>query len=377
MRIFNWHIAKNLLGTLLLAMGILTFVMMSVHLFRVFTMLANGASPALLAKVLLFLLPDILRYALPFSILIATVLVFSRMSADNEIVALKASGIGIWQITAPALVIALVICAISVWLGASLSPQLRYASEQLRLQAMTDNPLALLEPGTVTRLSSQASIRVGGRDEKTGLLKDIYLHQLDKDGKTLRDITADSCMIDLQPDNGEIQLVLYRFTISERPVTGEAMESYREADGQNPHFLAGDTLTIPLPYSTYQDKKALSRKLKMMPFKMLMGNLAWTEAQGKPVAKHWYEFHQRLALAFSPLAFLLLGIPFGIRNRRSETTSGLVICLLLALGYYAVMLLCDSLVASHPELHPEFIIWLPNLAYEIGGLLALAKIARH
>ena len=376
MRIFNWYIMKNMLWTLLLALGIVTFVMMSVHLFRVFAMLSNGASPAMLTKLLLFLLPDVLRYALPFSILVATVLIFSRMSADNEIVALKASGIGIWQITAPALLLTLIFCAIGIWLGSDAAPRLRYASEQMRWQAMTNNPLALLEPGTVTKLSSQALIRVGSRDEKTGLLKDIHLIETDKDGKALREIFAESCLISANQEERELKLELYNFVIDERPVSHDAMDAFRKKDGQSPHFLTGESISIPLEYGTIQDTKRLERKLKLMPFNMLMGNLEWTKSQGQPVSKHWYEFHERLALAFSPLAFLLLGIPFGIRNRRSETSSGLVICILMALTYYGVMFLCTGLT-EHPELHPEFIIWIPNLAFEIGGLLALSKIAKH
>lgn len=376
MRIFNWHITKNLLGTLLLSLGILVFVMMSVHLFRAFAMLSSGVSPLLLGKMLVYLLPEVLRYALPFSILVSTVLVFSRMSADNEIVALKASGVGIWQIVAPALALALIICAASLWLSADIAPRLRYAGERLRWQAVTTNPLALLEPGTITRLSSQTSIRVGSRDEGPGLLKDIHLYQTDSQAGTLRDITAESCMIEARPDERELLLTLYNFTIAERPLSTKSVDAYRDANDRNPRFLAGDALTMHLEYGTLQDRKSLTRKLSMMPVKMLLGDIVWSESQGEDVTKHWYAFHERLALAFSPLAFLLLGIPFGIRNRRSEAASGLLICLVMALAYYGVMLLCNSLI-HHPRLHPEYIIWLPNIAYQIGGLLALRKIAQH
>lgn len=376
MRIFNWHITKALLGTLLLALGILTFVMMSVHLFRIFGMVSSGVAPSLLAKMIVCLLPEVLRYALPFSILISTVLVFSRMSADNEIIALKASGVSIWQIVAPALVLAILLCTIGIWLGLEWGPKLRYESQQLRWQAMTTTPIALLEPGVITKISDNASIRIGSREEKSGLLKDIHLYQIDKNGGVLRDLMAESCLIDIRKEESTIYLTLYHFTISERPISGEAVEKYRINTNQAPHFLTGDSLTIPLEYGTLQDAKSVTRKLKMMPCKMLMGNMLWNESLGNPVTEHWFEFHQRLALAFSPLAFILLGIPFGIRNRRSETTSGLVICLLMALAYYAVTLLCDALL-SHPSLHPEIIIWLPNLSFQIGGIVALTKIAKH
>ncbi len=376
MRIFNLYIGKNLLGTLLLALGILTFVMMSVHLFRLFALLASGVSPAVLGKIFLCYFPNVLRYALPFSTLVSTVLVFSRMSADNEIVALKASGIGLWQITAPALVLTLILCAAGVWLAMDLSPRLRYAGERIRWQAVTTSPLALLEPGAITNLSGQTSIRVGSRDPESGLLQDVHIYQLDKNGDALQEITARACRIEAEPEERTLHLTLYHFSIAKRAVSPETLEKQRDATRQAPDFLTGETLTLQLEYGTLQDRKTLGRMIKMMPVKMLLADLIWQRSQGKDVSKYWYDFHYRLALAFSPLAFLLMGIPFGIRNRRSEAASGLVICLALALVYYGVILLCDSLV-KHPELHPEYLIWLPNLLYQVGGLFALARLARH
>ncbi|MGN0867721.1 MAG: LptF/LptG family permease [Oligosphaeraceae bacterium] len=382
MRIINGTIAKNLLGTLLMALGILTFVMMSVHLFRIFAMLANGLSPRVMGKILLCLLPDVLRYALPFSILVSTVLVFSRMSADNELVALKASGVSLWQITAPGLALALVLCGAGVWLGMVAAPALRYEGELLKWQTMGESSLALLEPGASTFLAGQqVSVRIGSKDPESGLLRDVHIYQLGKGGESLRAITAEAARVQVRPEERDLQLTLYRFTVAQQELPGgEAAppsgEETAAPESKTPGFLAGETLTLHLEYGTIQDRKSLGRKLKMMPVTMLFGDLLWNRSQGNSVSRHWYEFHYRLALAFSPLAFLLLGIPFGIRNRRSETSSGLLICLGMALAYYGVILLCDALV-RHPELHPEFLIWAPNLLYQIGGLAALARLSRH
>ena len=149
-----------------------------------------------------------------------------------------------------------------------------------------------------------------------------------------------------------------------------------------PGFYSASSITIPLDFGDAEDTRSLKRKLKTMPLGMLLGDLAWTTSQENADAKdrkgtrHWLELQKRLALSFSPLAFLLLGIPFGIRNRRSETTSGLLICLVLALFFYLFMLWADGL-ANRPQFHPELIIWLPNLLYEIGGLVALCRISKH
>lgn len=371
MRQFNWYITKNLLGTLALSMGILAFVMLSVHFFRAFSLLAGGVSPWLLGRILLYLFPDILRYVLPLSLLVSTVLVFSRMSADNEITAMKASGIGLWQIVAPAVVLGIALCAVSLWLGLSVSPELRYRSEQLRWQALSATPLAMIDPGSITRLSANSSIRVGAKD-RNGVLHDVHYLELDPKTGHLRDITAGSGLLQVDSENGEIKLILNDFTF--------ATTSLAPAGGEEPGdggsgFLSARSITIPIQHAAMQDHKPLVRKNKMMPAAMLLGDIARLKARHEPLTKSWMELHHRLALAFSPLSFMLLGIPFGIRNKRSGNSSGLIICMVLAMVFYGFSLLSGCLV-NHPSLHPELIIWIPNLAYQLGGLAILAKLNR-
>lgn len=374
MKTFNWYIAKNMLITLGMSLGILAFVMLSAHFFRAFSLLANGVSPALLLKILGYMLPDVLRYALPLSMLIATVLVFNRMSADDEIIALKASGVGLWQIVAPGLLISVILCVAGLWLGMFLAPEMRYRSQLLNWQAMSSSPIAMLEPGSVTRINDTTSVRVGGKSPN-GLLHDIHLFESGKDGSMLRDITARQGIINVNNSAQRLELILKDFTVTELPLNREASKEGKFT-GSKPAFLSADQITVPIEYGTIQDNKGLKRKLKMMDVQMLLGDLRWNEARGNNVTEHWVEFQTRLALAFSPLAFLLLGIPFGIRQKRSETSSGLVTCIMIALFFYAFMLLADSL-ENYPALHPELIIWIPNLIFQAIGVASLMKLARH
>ena len=383
MRIIHHHITKSLLATLGLAMGILVFVMLSAHFFRAFSFLAAGGSPLVFAKLLVLLLPEILRYVLPLSLLVATVLVFSRMSADNEIVALKASGVSIWQIVAPGLLLAVLFCGICTWLSLWVAPPLRNASEQMRYEPLAINPLTLLESGLASSLSKSSNLNVRfGQTEDNGLLRNIHLTQLSDNGETLWDVTAATGIIATIPGTQTPALVLKDFSISELDMKEPAPRHPNDRDIPLPGFYSASSITIPLDFGDAEDTRSLKRKLKTMPLGMLLGDLAWTTSQENADAKdrkgtrHWLELQKRLALSFSPLAFLLLGIPFGIRNRRSETTSGLLICLVLALFFYLFMLWADGL-ANRPQFHPELIIWLPNLLYEIGGLVALCRISKH
>ena len=129
-----------------MALGILVFVMLGTHFFRAFDLLALGVSPLLLGKMLLYLLPDVLRFALPLSMLVACVLVFSRMSADNEIIALQASGVSLWQIISPGLLLSALLSAGCFLLSMFLSPDCRYlGGSSVALEALVSSPLAMLE----------------------------------------------------------------------------------------------------------------------------------------------------------------------------------------------------------------------------------------
>jgi len=113
-----------------------------------------------------------------------------------------------------------------------------------------------------------------------------------------------------------------------------------------------------------------------MNLKMLFGDMGLTESAGESITRHLVEFHYRLVLSMSPFAFLVLGIPFGIRNKRSETSAGLLICVVLALIFYAFLLLADS-IEKYDHLHPELVLWIPNILYQVGGLLAIRRIGSH
>ncbi len=363
-KIFNWYIAKNLLLTVGMALGILVFVMLGTHFFRAFDLLALGVSPLLLGRMLLYLLPDVLRFALPLSMLVSCVLVFSRMSADNEIIALQASGVSLWQIISPGLLLSALLSTGCFVLAMFVSPDCRYLARQLQWDALVSSPLAMLEPGVPSQLSDNTVAYIGGKEGN--ILHDVHIFEKDAEGQRLRDITAKTGFILTDPEQHKIELVLKDFTLSEY--------DFGESDEERMlPFLHAESMTIPLDYASAQSRKPLARRLKMMNLKMLFGDMSLAESEGESSTRHLVEFHYRLVLSMSPFAFLVLGVPFGIRNRRSETSTGLLICVVLALIFYAFLLFADS-IEKYDHLHPELVLWIPNVLYQVGGLLAIRHI---
>lgn len=383
MRIINRYIMKNLLLTLSMALVVLVFVMMGAYVVRMFDMLSRGVSCGIFLKLLLYMLPDVLRYALPFSVMIATVLVFSHMSADNEIVALKASGISIWQVVAPGMVLCAGICVFCLYLGLYLAPVAWNESIRIKEQALAgENLAALIAPGEITRLSDKLSIRVGRIEGN--VMYDVHCYVFGKnDGEgnsvPLDDITAESGMFVTDAEQGVRKLVLNHFSGTQLPRLSDESEDGDNGPSVEHPFLSADTLEIPFGYGENTGKQTvkLPRKTKMMEVRMLLGNMLMIEDRDpKRACSHMVDLQSRLALAFAPFALFVLSVPFGIHSRRNETSAGLLVCVALGIVFYVFMMLGRTF-DKNPAIFPQYIVWIPNLVYQIVGLIAIRKIDKR
>ncbi len=366
MKILNFYIGRQFLSTCLLSVAVLTFVMLSANLVRVFELLARGIPVAVLLEFLAYLLPVMLSFTIPMAVLCASVLVFSRFSADHEITAMRASGIGVWQIVTPSLLTGIVLSALCVYLHLNLAPNCKYRADQLRMQEAVRNPLAFLEAGRFVELPGYI-IFVEKREQNR--LQEVHIYGLNARGKVSQDITARHGTVALDEANGQLLLTLENAIIA----SGNSASGDSNVQLQR---LSGQSVTIPIQFGDKQNAKPLFRKIKYMDLKAISGCIYLYSERGVDVTPLYVELHRRLSMSLSPLAFVLLGIPFGIRTRRNETSVGLVVCLLLVLVFYVFLILADSL-KSQPQFHPELLVWLPNILYQVGGLAGLVRIAKR
>ncbi len=369
MKTLNWYIARDLFVNTLLAVAILTFVMVSGNLFRVFDLVAKGISPVVFGEFMVLIVPETLRYTIPLSLLTATVLLFSRLSADNEITAMKASGVSLWQIISPALVFAVLLSALCFWLGTTVSPHCREKADMLMKSEAVRNPLALIEPGRFITEIPGYQIRVGVKDGD--MLGDIHILVLDrKTGQLVRDVTARRGRVREREEDRVLELELEDATVA------NLVPAEDTAQGQEVDRAAMQRMTFAIPYGTKLDARPVAQKTKYLDLRSMLSRIYLETEAGSNVTPLYVDLHKRMAMALSPISFLLIGIPFAIRSRRSETSVGLLLSLLLGFGFYVFLVLTDS-IKSQTGLHPEFLVWMPNVLYQAGGLWALGRIEKQ
>ncbi|HYE29822.1 MAG TPA: LptF/LptG family permease [Methylomirabilota bacterium] len=358
------YVTRQVLGTLFLAVAICTFVLLLGNALKdiVSLLLSGQASLLLVAKGFALLIPYVCVFALPVGLLAATLLTFGRLSADNELTAMRANGISLLSLALPLLVMSLGFAALCAWVNLDWAPRARVAYKTLLLQFGVKQTLAFLQ-----------------EDRYITEIPGLVLHLRKRDGNTLHDVRLyqfqnNEMVLRAAAERGEILLDLTNKTLSLRLDQAIIEQKVRDTAG-DPAARGIDWQPIKADFEspTYAFENLVGSvrepKLSEMSFSQLRRKIAELEQQGIPTMPARVQLHRQLSFSFASFAFTLVGIPLGIRAHRRETSIGIGIALLLLLTYYSFFILGEAL-QSKPELQPHLLLWLPNLLFQgLGGWL--------
>lgn len=365
MRILNTYITKNLLLVFSASIIVMTFLMISASVLRVLKYVQAAGFEAIFEIVLLSF-PEALTYAMPIAILVSTTLVFSRMSAENEITAMRASGIGLWEITAPGLVLSIIVSILCFHLNMNVIPNCKFQIRNFGKTIGINNPTAILEEGRSVQLDNGQSIFIEKREGNK--LYNVKM-ELSKNSKIDQEIHAKFGEIKTYPREKRFELILNEIVIKEFKL---------KADGtMQINRIPGDSITVPYDAAHEINKQPLARKGKYLGLTDTLARIKILEEQNKTKNATYllFSINKQMALALSPFAFFIMAMPFGFRSSRAETSSGLIVAVFIMIAYFIVIFLAEA-VKKKANLHPEIIVWIPNVIYQIVGIFLLRRISR-
>ena len=369
MKILAKYITRQTLVTLVFTISVFTFVLMLARMLKQLSdMLVNRqVGLDVVGWFILLLMPYVLSFSLPMAMLATSLLVFSRMSADNEITAIRASGVGLGRLASPVILLGLVMAALCFYINTSLAPQCRFQFRTLFLRLATENPMALLEEGIPIREFPGYEIYVGHK--KANVIEEVRIMALDDKGNVTTRLYAEKGLVKADAATRKLTLDLYN-------VTGDLRDA---TDPTNVRKIRpgtrADRYPIELDVGAAFRQARVARGLQDLPFGELRGEIQRLRDTGIYPAAALMEAHQRVAAAVACVAFTLIGIPLGIKTSRRETSIGIAISLGLALLWY-LMLVLSSTLRNRPYLFPEAVLWAPNLIFEMLGVWLLWRVSR-
>ncbi len=363
MKTLNLYIAKNFLMILFAAIGVLTFGMIGGNLVKVFESIARGVPLKSALLFFIYITPMILSFSIPWGVLVSVLLLFGRLSADNEITAMKACGVSIFQIISPILVITFALTLVTLYLQVEASPRFLDKGMALLQKVTLTQPHALIEPGRP--IEYQGNVIYVKDKTSDNELKDVQIFRLDsKKERVEQDMTAANGRIVVDEVKGQLSIVLYDATVIDYKDKTKGERGY------------GSEIEFVIDYGKRLNALRIGKEdYKMMTLNELLGKTVLYRRLNKPTTALEVTLNQRLALGLSPIAFFLLGLPLAIRTSRRETSVGLFISVILAGVYFFTIIGCGSLY-SKPEIRPQLILWLPCILYQIFGVFFLYRVTR-
>jgi lipopolysaccharide export system permease protein len=372
MNILHRYVLRQALVTLLVTLAVFTFVLLMGQLLKELSkmMVNQRIGPGAAIMFVMLILPYVLSFSLPMAMLATSLLVFGRLSADNEITAMRASGIGLGQVIAPVILLATAMTAVCLLINAFVAPACKTRMRTFFLDQAMDNPMAMLAEGVEIREFPGYLVYVGRRNIQAGTLENIVIYTLDDRGAAISKVTADRARVTIDAFSQKLRLDLEN-------VRGDMR------DPKDPTNISKIRPGIRAQrYPMELDLSQVMSKLKQE--KKRMSDCSITEVneliktyrkRGKYPAEETIEIHKRLSLATACLAFTFVGIPLGIKTNRRETSIGMALSLGLAMVYYMVLILASAL-KEHPNFYPEAMLWVPNLTFQLIGLWLIRKVSR-
>lgn len=364
MRTIRLYILKEIFPPFLLSLLISTIILTTGNIIQMADLIINkGVSPLEMCKLIAYLMPSLLTFTVPISILSAILLAFARLTSDNEIIALRASGISLFRISLPVLTTGLIISLLAIPLNYTIMPEAGYRARKLLKEIGVKNPTALLEPGVFLKIFKDYIVFI--YDMEGPILKNVRIYQPMEKGPT-RTLIAEKGEIVSSPEEKSLKIKL---------TNGIADES----DPNNPGGLY--KLVFKNYYITLSLKESLrSQKVAKKPRELTINELREEIENHKERSIDatilLIEFYNKAALAFSNLIFVLIAIPIGVKTHRREKSINFGMALLVFLIYWTLML--GAVSCSMEKMVPPWLgAWAPNIIFGFISLFLFTRVIKR
>ncbi len=363
-----------------MTMLVFVFVLMLVNVLReILPLLVNGQIGAgVVAEAIGLLIPFAAMYALPMGMLTATLLIFGRFSADQELTAVRASGVSLLSVVSPVLLLSLVLCGVSALVNMEVGPRCRVAYttmlDRLRVELTTTH---LPEGRFITEFPNYIFYV---KENQEGTLKDVLVFVMNNETNWEQTVRADRGKLEVDLPNKRLNISLYdaKLISERRKAVGTFDVLPIELNLDAPHKGLRkpkiDDMTFTQLWAELRDvERRINLPLllkELTPEQRAARVREWEQRRKEFVTPLVYHIHRQVAFSFACFGFTLLGIPLGIRVHRRETNIGIGMALLLVAAYYGLVTVAQSL-NTRPECFPYLIVWLPNFLFQIVGAVLL------
>jgi len=356
-KIIHRYIFKEIASSFIIILFILTFVLLMGKILQVMDLVINkGISVFAIAKLILFLLPSLMLFTIPIALLIAILIAMGRLSADNEITALKTSGISLMQIYYPVAIASLIAFIINIILGYFLVPQSNFATKRLLFTIVQQNATI----GIKEKVFNSDFKGFVFYADRIPVNKNYMEGVVISDNRIIGEqntILAKKAFLVSDPESMTLKLKLENGSIH---TVSSDLKKYRKIDFNNYDI----NLDLSTALANLEESSKSSTEMTMTELLEKMKKPGMEKAAVRELA---IEVHKKFSIPLSSIFFGLLALPLGINSHRSIKSRGFAVGIIVVSLYYLLRIGGEALVETG-YISPEIGVWTPNFIFALLGI---------
>lgn len=359
MKIIHKYIASSYINVFLAALLIITFVVSLGGIFKVIDLIAKGVEAAPILQLFSAGIPSAISIAIPLASLISVLLLFGRLSSDGEIMAMKACGMSLQQVSFYPLAVSAILSVACLAVTDRLAPLSHLKAKRIIDSLTTTSPMELIEEGRFMK-DFVDGITLYVAKKSNDQLRDVRIFDSTSQDFT-REIRAKRGTMSID-SNSIVQLNLFDVSITpfakdkpdpayadEWPLRLGDMMKHRKYEPKEDDWNSSELA------KRIDDTRAFYPHLpdERIPIQNMILRV---------------ELNRRISMSVSCFAFVLLGIPLGIKAHRKESSAGIGLSLVLVMNLYLFIVIANSL-AKQPKYHADLIVWIPVALASVVGII--------
>lgn len=362
MRILTRYILGEILSHALIGCSLFTFVLFMPHLPQILeTVVRNSSTWTNVFQVFLFTLPNLFTVTIPMSVLVGILLGLSRLAADSEIVAMRASGLGIGYFARVASIVALGGASLGLLNSLLVAPRANQAILDMEQALITSQASYQIQPRVFYEDFHDKVLYVQNVRSGTGASNWDHIFMADvSDPNAPKIVTAESATV----ANDSTQELLMRLRNGEQHETAAA-----QPDQYNVSTFTSTDLPLRLGPQSDVHLGRLDTVIYAVPTRELLQRIHSRDGR-----RYLIELNNRFSYPAACMVLMLVGVPLGVVSRRGGKSSGFVFTLLLVVVYYVLSYTGVSL-ARQDKLPVFFAVWLANIVFASAGVFLLWQMA--
>ncbi len=363
--ILNRYIFRELFAPFVVTLLFFTFVFLMAQMLKITNLIVNyNVDLFSILKILVLSTPFFFMFVVPMSVMMAILLTFLKMSSDNEIIAMKTSGLSLYRLLPPVFLFCLGGYLLTFFMSAYGAPNAEQAIRDLTLKVFSQNLDIGLKARTFNDSFKDVMLYINDIDMKNKLLIDVFIEDKRKKDLVTTVVAPKGKLFTAEED------LVYHLRLFDGRINQVQLEN------RSANSTTFETYDIRLDLkSALATSETPTKRWKEMTLPELH---EFMENSGD----HWQmnnmlvRFHKILAMPFACFALGILAVPLGIQSKSERPSLGLLVGLVFFLIYY-LLLSAGHVLGESGRVSAPWAMWAPNVVMGLLGVCLLVGSARE